>query len=125
MGMRAVVLLTPSMAAAIELPRRLAAAGRPVAGLMPFKLLDLARAVAEPGLLGAGREAWHFGHDAVLASRLLSEVPGLPLSPALPQRPAALALARTLAALRRGGVLPQALLALARGAEPEDTPRLR
>ena len=125
MGIRPVVLLTPSLAAALELPRRLASAGRAVAGLLPFKLLDLARAIAEPALLGEGREAWHFGHDALLAARLLPEASGLSPSPALPLRPAALALARTLAELRRGGVAPESLHALARGAQAEDAPRLQ
>src|SRR5438309_12058693 len=52
-AIRPLVLLVPSMAAAVELPRRLAAAGA-VAGLYPLKLLDLARAIAEPALLGQG-----------------------------------------------------------------------
>ena len=88
--------------------------------------MDLARAIAEPALLGEGREAWHSGHDALLASRLLPEAVGLALPPALPVRPTALALARTLAELRRGGVAPGIPGGASRRARTtEDAPRLR
>ena len=57
------VLLTPSIAAAVELPRRLAATGRAAASTFRPRddyrsRLDLARAVAEPELLGRGLAAW-------------------------------------------------------------------
>src|SRR6185295_17511488 len=110
---------------ALELPRRLAGTGRAVAGLLPFKVLDLGRAVAEPLLLGRGLEAWHSGHGALLAARLVPEAPALFKTPGSPGRPAALALARTLSELRRGGVDPGALEALSRAADPDEGPRLR
>ncbi len=123
-GIRPVVLIVPSLAAAVELPRRLAAAGPGLTGLYPFKVLDLARAVAEPSLLGRGLKAWDAGHDALLAARLLDEDPS-PLVPAdVPRAPLAAALARTLSALRRGGVEPKRLEDLAAGAHPEDAGRL-
>src|SRR5437867_11339321 len=59
-AIRPLVLLVPSMAAAVELPRRLAATGA-VAGLFPPKVLDLARAVAEPALLARALRAWDTG----------------------------------------------------------------
>jgi RecB family exonuclease len=129
-GIRPVVLLVPSMAAAVELPRRLASAGRAVAGLYPFKLMDLARAIAEPALLGRGLRAFGPGHDALLAARLLDEAAGprgLRLAGGLPRAPVAAALARTLSALRRAGVEPAALDAVAEraGATAEDRERLR
>ena len=103
-----VVLLVPSMAAAVELPRRLAAATGAVAGIYPFKLLDLARAIAEPALLGKGGRAWDSGHGALFAARLLEEAEGRPdsmrLSAELPRAPVARALARTLATLRAAGI---------------------
>jgi ATP-dependent helicase/nuclease subunit B len=112
MGIRPIVLVVPSMAAAVELPRRLASTGRALAGLYPFKLHDLARAVAEPVLLGRGLLAWDAGHDALLARRLLEEDAGpdrLPLGAAMPLTPVAAALARTLSSLRTAGVPPEAL----------------
>jgi hypothetical protein len=126
---RPLVLLVPSMAAAVELPRRVAAAGRALAGIYPFKLRDLARALAEPALLGAGLRAWDAGHDALLAARLLEQggAEGLGVSPELPRAPIAAALARTLSSLRLAGVDPARLLAQADavGAAPEDARRLR
>jgi RecB family exonuclease len=93
--------------------------------------VDLARAVAEPVLLGRGYLAWDTGHDALLAARLLEEVEGRPdglrLSRDLPRAPVARALARTLSALREAGIEPERLDPLARrpGATPEDAHRLR
>jgi hypothetical protein len=108
------------MAAAVELPRRLASTGRAVAGLYPFKVMDLARAIAEPALLGRGLLAWGAGHDALLAARLLEESASLPrglhLAPELPRAPVAAALARTLSSLRRAGTLPGQLDAVAEAA---------
>ncbi len=112
MPLTPVILLVPSQAAAVELPRRLASTGRAIAGLFPFKVLDLARAIAEPALLGRGLKAWNFGHDALLASRLLDELGGA--WAALPRGPVAGALARTLSALRRAGLDPQRVERLAR-----------
>jgi ATP-dependent helicase/nuclease subunit B len=133
-----IVLLAPSMAAAMELPRRLAAAGRAVAlyrfpepGRDHYRsgVLDLARAVAEPELLGKGLAAWDAGHDARLAARLLDEDRGggLPLPGGVPRGPVAAALARTLEDLRQAGVPPDHLEALADRARdaPEDQARLR
>jgi len=129
-GIRPVVLLVPSLAAAVELPRRLASTGRAVAGLYPFKVMDLARAIAEPALLGRGLQAWGAGHDALLAARLIEESTGprgLRLAPDLPLPPVAAALARTLSSLRRAGVEPAGLEALAEraGTADEDRDRLR
>jgi len=125
-GIRPVVLLVPSLAAAVELPRRLAAAGPGLTGLYPFKVLDLARAIAEPALLGRGLKAWDAGHDALLAARLLDEDPS-PLVPAdVPRAPVAAALARTLSVLRLGAVDPSQVESAARGAiDDEDGGRLR
>ena len=116
--LRPLVLLTPSLAAAVELPRRLASTGRALAGVYPMKPLDLARALAEPVLLGKGLLPWTSGHDALLASRLLAESggAGLRLPEGTPRAPVASALARTLTALRRGGIAPERLAALVAGA---------
>jgi RecB family exonuclease len=109
------------MAAAVELPRRLASAGGALAGVYPFKVLDLARILAEPVLLGRGLRAWDSGHDALLAARLLAEEgEGLGLAPELPRAPVAAILARTLQALRRGAVDPNRLSSFA--ARPAPTP---
>jgi hypothetical protein len=126
--LRPLVLLTPSLAAAVELPRRLASTGRALAGVYPMKPLDLARALAEPVLLGQGLLPWTNGHDALLASRLLAESggAGLRLPEGTPRAPVAAALARTLTALRRGGIAPERLAALAAEAPPgsDDARRL-
>ena len=121
------VLLAPSQAAAWELPRRLAASGRALAGVYPFKLQDLARALAEPALLGQGLRAWDSGHAALLAARLLDGPHGLPVPEGLPRAPLARALAQTLVALRRAGIAPERLLALAAEGDRarEDVERLR
>jgi RecB family exonuclease len=111
-SLRPVILLSPSMAAAVELPRRLASAAGALAGVYPFKVLDLARALAEPVLLGRGLGAWDNGHDALLATRLLAEE-GMGMAPELPRAPVAAVLARTLQALRRGGIDPGQLSAFA------------
>jgi ATP-dependent helicase/nuclease subunit B len=113
--LRPLVLLTPSVAAAVELPRRLASTGRAVAAVYPMKPLDLARALAEPVLLGKGLLPWTSGHDALLASRLLAESgdADLRFPEGTPRAPLAAALARTLTALRRGGISPERLAALA------------
>ena len=118
MTLRPLVLLTPSLAAAVELPRRLASTGRALAGVYPMKPLDLARALAEPVLLGRGLRPWTSGHDALLAARLLAESgdAGLRFPEGTPRAPVAATLARTLTALRRGGIAPERLAALAAGA---------
>ena len=70
-SLRPLVLLVPSRAAAVELPRRLASTGRPLAGVYALTPLELARILAEPLLLGRGLAPWTNGHDALLAARLL------------------------------------------------------
>jgi RecB family exonuclease len=126
--LRPLVLLTPSLAAAVELPRRLASTGLAVAGVYPLKPLHLAQALAEPVLLGRGLAAWSSGHDALLASRLLAETgdAGLRFPEGTPRAPVAAALARTLSALRRAAVPPEGLAALAAAAPPgsDDARRL-
>ena len=106
MLIRPVVLLVPSRAAALEIPRRLAAGGKAVTGLYPLTLRDLLRALAEQALLGRGLLAWDSGHDALVAQRLLEDGGGLEVAPDLPRRPLARALARTLSELRREGMSP-------------------
>ncbi len=120
------ILLVPSLAAAVELPRRVASKGRALAGLYPMRLADLARAIAEPALLSRGLTAWDPGHGALLAARLLAEERALRLSPDLPRAPVAAALARTLGALRLAGISPARVdqLAARAGATPEDAERL-
>jgi RecB family exonuclease len=121
---RPLVLLVPSRAAAVELPRRLASTGRALAGVYPLKVKDLARALAEPLLLGRGLRAWQAGHDALLAARLLAQDPaGLPLLPEAPRAPVSEALARTLVALRRAGIVPARLAGLAQAADDADAAR--
>src|SRR5713101_1791002 len=107
------VLLVPSRAAGMELPRRLASTGRAVAGVYPLTLTDLARAVAEPALLGRGLQAWDAGHAALLAARLLEGPHGLRLAPEVSTARVAQALARTLSELRRAAVDPARLDAVA------------
>ena len=124
--MRPLILLVPSFAAARELPRRLASAGRPLAGVYAFEVRELARAVAEPALLGRGLVAWNRGHASLLAARLLDGPHGLRVDDRLPRAPVALALARTLVALRTGGVDPDLLDSVAaRAGTAEDRDRLR
>jgi RecB family exonuclease len=118
-----VVLLVPSRAAAVEWPRRLAEGGRALCGVYAFKPRELARALAEPALLGRGLAAWDPGHDALLAARLLERPHGLRLPADAPRATVAAALARTLAELRLAGVEPGALTA-AVAASPEDGERL-
>lgn len=126
---RPTLLLVPSRApdpaALRELPRRLASTGRALAGVYPFRILSLARTLAEPALLGRGLGSWGAGHDALLAARLLEGPHGLRLDPALPRGPVARALARTLRELRMAGVAPGTLDAVASAAgTPEDAARL-
>jgi RecB family exonuclease len=124
---RPLLLLVPSKAAATELPRRLASTGRALAGVYAWRPLDLARALAEPVLLGRGLRPWDSGHDALLAARLLADTggAGLRLPDGAPVAPVATALARTLVALRRARIDPAAVEELAREAgAPEDRGRL-
>src|SRR5204863_7227920 len=100
----ALVLLVPARAAGMAIPRRLASSERAVAGLYPLTLADLARAVAEPVLLGRGLQAWDAGHGALLAARELEGDHRLKLSPDLPPARVAQALARTLGELRSAEV---------------------
>ena len=127
-SLRPLVLLTPSHAAAVELPRRVASTGRALAGIYAMKPLDLARALAEPVLLGRGLAPWTSGHDALVAARLLAETDsaGLRFPEGTPRAPVASALARTLASLRRAGIPPERVagLASAPGATADDQSRL-
>jgi len=119
------VLLVPSRAAGVEIPRRLASCGRAVTGIYPLTLADLARAVAEPALLGRGLQAWDGGHGALIATRLLEGPHGLKLAPDVSTARVAQALARTLSELRGAAVDPARLEAVAAGgATPEDRDRL-
>jgi RecB family exonuclease len=124
-SLRPLVLLTPSSAAAVELPRRLASTGRALAGIYALKPLQLARALAEPVLLGRGLVPWTSGHDALVAARLLAETgdSGLRLPEGSPRAPVAAALARTLAALRRAGIGVERVAALAAAAPTSDDAR--
>jgi ATP-dependent helicase/nuclease subunit B len=116
----------PSRVAGTEIPRRLASSGRAVAGLYPLTLSDLARALAEPALLGRGLQAWDGGHAALIATRLLEGRHGLKLAPEVSRSRVALALARTLSELRRAAIDPPALEGVAGAAgTPEDRDRLR
>jgi hypothetical protein len=132
--LRPVLLLTPSAAAAVEIPRRLAAQRGAIAGLYPLTVAAFARAVAQPALLGRGLLAWHSGHAALLASRLLQDEAARSGAPEMvralladtPRAPAAVALGRTLRELRRAGTPPARLLELAERGGPtaEDGQRL-
>jgi ATP-dependent helicase/nuclease subunit B len=123
---RPLVLLVPSFAAARELPRRLASTGRALAGVYGLGVRDLARALAEPALLGRGLRPWNRGHASLVAARLLDGPHGLPLDAGLPRAPVALALARTLVALRAGGVDAGRMdAAVAAAATEEDRARVR
>jgi ATP-dependent helicase/nuclease subunit B len=123
---RPLVLLVPSFAAARELPRRLASTGRALAGVYGMEVRHLARALAEPALLGRGLRPWSRGHASLVAARLLEGAHGLPLDAGLPRAPVALALARTLVALRAGAVDAGRLEAAAAAAvTEEDRARVR
>jgi ATP-dependent helicase/nuclease subunit B len=123
--MKLTVLLAPSRAGALELPRRLASTQGAIAGLLPMRVMDLARALAEPVLLGRGLRSWDSGHGALLAARLLDEGPAGPLAPTLPRTPVARVLSRTFAELRLAGLGPAALDALPGRADgAEDQARL-
>jgi RecB family exonuclease len=122
------VLLVPSLAARLWLPRRLASTGRAVAGLYAFEVMDLADAITEPLLLGRGLRAWNQGHDLLLADRLMADDPGggFRLRADMPRPPVAAALARTLADLRRSDVTPARLEEVAgRVSGAEDKARLQ
>src|SRR6185503_7995138 len=101
--------------------------GRALVGVYAMRVRDLARVVAEPAVLGAGLRAWLPGHPARIADRLLAERrDAFHLDPGLPRGPVAAALARTLSALRLGGVDPRRVAALAsrEGTGVEDADRL-
>jgi hypothetical protein len=78
-------------------------------GVYAWKPRELARALAEPHLLGRGLGAWDPGHDALLAARLLEGPHGLRLPEHAPAAAVASALARTLAELRLAGIEPEML----------------
>ena len=121
------VLIVPGWSmAARELPRRLAAAGEAVAA-SAFSVRELAAALAEPALLLRGYRPWNPGHDLQLARHLLDTggADAWALPEAMPRAPVAGALARTLGDLRRAGILPEHLAALAaRCSSPGDAHRL-
>jgi RecB family exonuclease len=121
------VLLSPSRAAAAIWPRRLAERRGALAGVYSFTLQELARAIAEPVLLGSGLSNWDSGHAALVARRLLAEERELLVSPSLPLGSVAAALARSLLEMRRAGVEPGRIAALAeRPLQPvDDVSRLR
>ena len=107
MGIRPLVLLVPSIAAAVELPRRIALAGRALVGVYAMRVRDLARVVAEPAVLGAGLRAWLPGHAPQMADRLLDQLRDpFRLGPDLPKAPVAAALGRTLMELRLARIPP-------------------
>ena len=114
------LLLAPSRAAALEIPRRLASIRGALTGILPLKVMDLATALAEPALLGRGLRPWDSGHGALLAARLLDEMPGGPLSERLPRTPVARVLARTFGELRRAGIPSESLAALVARVEAEE-----
>lgn len=125
-AVRPLVLLVPSIAAARELPRRLASTGRAIAGVYGLGVRSLARALGEPALLGRGLRPWNRGHASLVAARLLDGPHGLALDAGLPRAPVALALARTLVALRAGGVDGDRLqAAVAAAVTGEDRARVR
>jgi ATP-dependent helicase/nuclease subunit B len=123
--LQTVFLLVPSAAAALEWPRRLATTAGALAGLQPFRIGDLARALAEPQLLGRGLRPWDSGHGALVAGRLLAGPHDLQLPPGLSPRPVAAALARTLSGLRRSGLSPDELARAASGEGAADSPQDR
>ena len=91
-----------------------------------MEVRHLARALAEPALLGRGLRPWNRGHASLVAARLLDAAHGLPLDASLPRAPVALALARTLVALRAGAVDAARLEAAAAAADTgEDRTRVR
>jgi hypothetical protein len=123
---RPLVLLVPSFAAARELPRRLASTGRALAGVYGLGVRQLAQALAEPALLGRGLRRWDRGHASLVAARLLDGAHGLAIDADLPRAQVALALARTLVALRAGGVDATRMeAAAAAAATEEDRTRVR
>lgn len=120
MGFRPLVLLVPSRAAALALPRRLASTGLALAGVWALAPLELARTLVEVELLSRGLRAWDPGHDALLAARLLGSPAGegLRLPAGAPLAPVSTALARTLQSLHRAEVPLAALRRLAEAADP-------
>ena len=126
MPLRTLILLTPSLTASLELPRRLASTGQALAGLLPLTPFDLARRLAEPALLGRGLLPWNRGHAVCLAEALLEGPDGFHLPEDQPRAPVALGLARTFEALRGAEIEARALVELAPrlAAADEDVRRL-
>ena len=126
MVLRPLVLLVPSRAAAVELPRRLASTGRALAAICALKPLELARALAEPALLGRGSAG--LGHTATTrcwrrgCSAARQGARAAAARRALRSRPSRAALARTLRSLHRAGVPPRAAAARSRS-DPTSRPR--
>lgn len=122
--MKLTILLVPSRAAAVEIPRRLAAVTeRAQAGLLPMKLQDLVAAIGEPALLGRGLRAWDSGHGPLLAAGLLDDAPVGLIADELPRAPLGRVLARTFAELRLAGVAPEDLAELSGRATLSDDSR--
>ncbi|MBN2371824.1 MAG: exodeoxyribonuclease V subunit gamma [Vicinamibacteria bacterium] len=128
MGIRQIVIVVPSRAAAVELPRRIIArTGRALAAVHACTPLDLACMIAEPELLVRGLTPWNRGHATRLATRLIADFFASSLPAYAPWTPAALALERTLSQIRRHGIDPASFRSAARhaGATAEDEARLR
>ncbi len=124
---RRVVVIVPSMAAAVELPRRLASTGRPLTHVYPFTVPGLAWAMAGPFLLEQGRKGWSAGHAALLAARLLDGPHHLRLEAGVSRASLASSLGRSLSELRLAGLDPRRLESEAarNDGTAEDAQRLR
>jgi ATP-dependent helicase/DNAse subunit B len=124
---RPLVVLVSSPAAVLELPRRLASAGRALASFRTFTASGLARALAEPALLREGLKPWNSGFDALLATRLIEDRKELRASEDAPLGPVARVCARTLGEIRRAGIEPHELAPALHGvgATKEDEARLK
>ena len=92
---------------------------------LSLTLADLARAVAEPALLGRGLLAWDGGHAALVAARLLEGPHRLALAPDVPRAPVAAALARTLSSSAAPTSTWPPRAHRAPGCDAEDRERLR
>jgi ATP-dependent helicase/nuclease subunit B len=124
--LRTLILITPSRAAAVEIPRRMASTRRALAGVYSFELRDLARKLAEASLLTRGLKPWDLGHDALIATQLLDAPHGLRIPADMPRAPLGAALGRTLASLRRAGLVPETFRDLLPSVPvAEDAARLR
>ena len=118
------LLVVPSVSAGQILLRRLVREKGALAAVSALRPRDLAEKMAESACHGQGLMAWHSGHGALLAAKLLSSHPEL-MKPGLPEAPVARVLARTLDDLRSAGIRPPAVKRLAeRSQSAEDRSRL-